>query len=1255
MANDSLTVNLPKLRSDHNVKLPATRGDWSSRSSELFLEDLASALELDTTSGLDLQSIKSVPHTWGHLIMFQSALLNPEHPAHEAATAQWRGLLSMLALRIVDQGGVGAVKTETCRLVDAGDADDPRDRLRRVVGRQRLKPRAVGDDWSAMHLLYAVPSDPTPPHERQPVLVGVLSPSTIVAPARDFSGDPRLPQFWLRGRKGIEDPTRSERLTSDELRICQHYVQNLRDVLRTVPVKDKYVLNGLITQLDEFAAELERKGALHAIGHWRSAPQNDLVPDDDFRSEVGALSRLYRALNDAWVEDRDKDVTHVTDLLLEELDLSRPVGSDPQKKLRLILADRRYASDTGRRPEHVSLFGYHTLAELDDPEPDGTQRIPEKLRKEAEARNIVLLTPNDLLAGCLTKLKKFKSAQHPTRDFFDDKLLPVTPAALLLHETLNDVKENLTSRGTQQPDVRLTVKVHSKRTESEEKRFDRLYEVRRRYGGESGVSDAYAPSVLAAWPDFRMKDGSPLAFRRNNEGGHADQSWKWNFLYASTNVSRKESERSVVATVGLSRDLLLDDLKVVAHAKTGALAEGSTLAECVRNRLTSWGSPDGLWPSSAGAESQGERLDEHETGEVKTEWRIKTEWLRIRKPRTMSGQDPQETILQRCDAAFEAVLFRLPNPVAGFVYAGLGLLPEARHVEPKSTKNATIACDFGTSNTIVYSNRDGGRVAPLHFRSRLRKFNSLGDGDRDTEYASFMPRREVRQPFPTVMQLRAAAGLETAWENANEPPLWLDSAFFDPDVIHLTESLLSGTGGADLVFDLKWGSEESHRRRMARYLRHITILSMAEVVESEVSPESIEWRFSYPISADNVNEYQQAIQSGALPECRRVVFETESEAALKYFRQATGKSAESSTVALDIGGGSADIALRTRRKGLIWQQSVRLAGETLMTDFLLRNRGYLKRLKLDNVGRSGVFGDHESLRRFMNPRPDEGDASQAARNATSAIINSPRFGDRFADEWIYTKNSPEATLLRAGVAVMVCGLSRFLNRQIGALLKDPNVELDVEDLGTMRLCFGGRGSTLLKLWHENDEGFDRLIAPLKDDAKAGKEGALGATDLEPYFSLDMKHEAAKGMLSDSSSETSQAASVDGRAPIASSLALGIGGALNGTAVDSMDLIESLSPASSVLDARAGAAEHRPQVAWEEYDEFLASVGDRSGLRIELNRFAQTDIRTTGGEALSVCANKDRSCRYLEPPFIAMLRLTMCLIYEGRSVKVTADE
>ena len=1242
MANEGLTVNLPKLRSNHNVKLPATRGDWSSRSSELFLEDLAAALELDTTASLNLQSIKSVPHTWGHLIMFQSALLNREHPAHAAATAQWRGLLSMLALRIIDQGGVGAVKTESCRLVDAEGSDDPRDRLRQVVGRQRLKPRAVGDDWSTMHLLYAVPSETTPPHERQPVLVGVLSPSTIVAPARDFSGDPRLPQFWLQGRKGMEDPTRSERLTSDELRICQHYVQNLRDVLRTVPVQDnKYVLNGLITQLEEFAAELERKGARHAIGHWRSAPQNDLVPDDDFGGESGALSRLYRALNDAWVEDRDKDVTHVTDLLLDEVDLARPEGSDATKKLRLILADRRYASDAGKRPEHVSLFGYHTLAELDEPEPDGTQRIPDKLRREAEERNIVLLTPNDLLAGCLTTLREFKSDQHP--DGFKKKLLPVTPAALLLHETLNDVKENLTSRGSsEQPDVRLTVKIHSKRTEFEAKKFERLHEVRRRYGGEAGASEtAYAPSALAAWPDFRMKDGAPSTLRRRREAEDVEQNWKWNFLYTSTNVSRKASGRSVIATVGLSKDLLLDDLKVVASTKAGSLAEGVTLAECVRNRLASWRSPDGLWPSPAGAESQGERLDEHEAGETTTEWQVKTEWLRIRGPRTMSGQDPQETILQRSDAAFDAVLFRLPNPVAGSVYAGLGFLPEARHVEPKSTKSAIIACDFGTTNTILYSNKDGGRVAPLHFRPRLRKFNVLGD--RDTEYASFMPRREVRQPFPTVMQARAASGLKTAWEKAGEPELWLDSAFFDPDVIHLTESLLTGTGSANLVFDLKWGSEESDRRRMARYLRHITILSMAEVVESEVAPGSIEWRFSYPISADNVKDYQKAIQSGALPECRNVAFQTESEATLKYFGQAAGRSNESTTVALDIGGGSADIALRTRRSGLIWQQSIRLAGETLMSEFLLRNRSYLERLKLDNVGSSGVFGDHESLRRFMSPPPDEGDASQAARHATSAIINSPRFAKAFADEWIYTKNSPEATLLRAGTAVMVCGLSRFLNRQIGALLKAPNVEIDGRDLNTMRLCFGGRGSTLLKLWHEKDGGFDRLISLLTDRGETDEEDALSTTELEPYFSVNMKHEAAKGMLSGLPSKARQADSDIGHPPVASSLALGIGGVLGGMAIDSMALIDGLSPASAA------------QVAWEEYDEFLASVRDRAGLRIELNRFAETDIRTTGGEALAVCANKDHSSRYLEPPFIAMLRLTICLIYEGRSIKVTADE
>ena len=60
----------------------------------------------------------------------------------------------------------------------------------------------------------------------------MLSPSTIVAPARDFTGDGRLGQPWARG--GLRDPLlapattpNDSGLSPDELEVCRLFAKHL--------------------------------------------------------------------------------------------------------------------------------------------------------------------------------------------------------------------------------------------------------------------------------------------------------------------------------------------------------------------------------------------------------------------------------------------------------------------------------------------------------------------------------------------------------------------------------------------------------------------------------------------------------------------------------------------------------------------------------------------------------------------------------------------------------------------------------------------------------------------------------------------------------------------------------------------------------------------------------------------------------------------------------------------------------------------
>jgi hypothetical protein len=334
---------------------------------------------------------------------------------------------------------------------------------------------------------------------------------------------------------------------------------------------------------------------------------------------------------------------------------------------------------------------------------------------------------------------------------------------------------------------------------------------------------------------------------------------------------------------------------------------------------------------------------------------------------------------------------------------------------------------------------------------------------------------------------------------------------------------------------------------------------------------------------------------------------------------------------LDIGGGSTDIALAARGSG-VWQHSVRLAGDDLMTEFLLYNRQVLETpLDLARVGRQGVFGDKRGLAAFMNP-PDDQPPSPNDRNAARAIINSPVFGRVFAESWFNVRDAEAMKLLKAGASVMMGGLCAYLGRQIRALLRVDSVPLAEADLTSIRLCFGGRGSTLFQLWRD-DETFEALMGYLSEHAAADVR-LEAPPDVTPYFSPDMKHEVAKGMLARRSDRT--------EFPAANPRVVGVGARLDAD-VDAMTFMDDIR------------GEHRngviPVVAWDEFSGFLERVGGECGFRLSIVRATRDDIASEGGNAFM---NLLRDQGGIEPPFIAMLRKTLSLLFEGKGIKVSWD-
>ena len=322
-------LNLPNRRGGHRLQSPAKPGVWSPVDE---LNDLADALKIEAAT-MELRDIKSVPHTWGHVILFENALYNPSHPGHEDAMGKWRALLAMVALR-----GWPGFKVRT-RDVDLSQAVGGRagEAFVHLVRREKLEPKiraestneknpssaVAGATWDTIHLLYAKAKE-----EPEELLVGMLSPSTIVVPARDFAGDERLNQFWARD--GLRDPLTCGgklALSSDQLEVCRRSTKHLKERLSEMNVGTR-----LAELLDDFAKDLQDEGAQYHVVEWEGEDQGDLV---------NPAKGLYKAVNYGWKPSGKR--FDVTDLKIGEIRFEKSV-------VKIVLADRRCADTLERNP-----------------------------------------------------------------------------------------------------------------------------------------------------------------------------------------------------------------------------------------------------------------------------------------------------------------------------------------------------------------------------------------------------------------------------------------------------------------------------------------------------------------------------------------------------------------------------------------------------------------------------------------------------------------------------------------------------------------------------------------------------------------------------------------------------------------------------------------------------------------------------------------------------------------------------------------
>jgi hypothetical protein len=232
---------LPALAGSAAFQPPREAGHWHRSDGKLLL-GISNAMEVSDAARE--RGVSSVPSAWARPLLFQSGLQNPAHLLHGQLLQEWRGLMSVLALREARDLGVDVVAV----LVNDGN---PLGRaLRKLAPRSvQLEAGAAPYEWTEVLTIRYQGS-------RGPVALGALSPATLVYTATEYAralGPGDLPS--LRDPAGLLCPPTG----ADDLRLVAAWLGHLHRALRLDPhprPEDKATLNTLNGLINGWLKEL---------------------------------------------------------------------------------------------------------------------------------------------------------------------------------------------------------------------------------------------------------------------------------------------------------------------------------------------------------------------------------------------------------------------------------------------------------------------------------------------------------------------------------------------------------------------------------------------------------------------------------------------------------------------------------------------------------------------------------------------------------------------------------------------------------------------------------------------------------------------------------------------------------------------------------------------------------------------------------------------------------------------------------------
>lgn len=991
--------------------------------------------------------------------------------------------------------------------------------------------------------------------------IALISPTTLVAGGRLVRRLVHADVPWLSS--GIGDPLDAN-LSADRYAILAQYLENVLRSLRksAAPETARDLFDDLTRELEDYRraclTHVEGAPALRAVRLPHSWPHS-----------------FFGMLGDTAAVDQGsiKGQSHVRVVARRE-------GSDLFKSI--VLADPAIAVSMSTEPRSIRVFEQFTLADIQ------RKAQLDAARKQAAADGHLLLTVDDLLTKQLVRLDGGANvAAH--RNGADKALLPLTPLALLLFDAdqLADAVSLRDKGGAFEFELRLPL------TDGGNGHVQ--HRIIRRYEG-ADILQLEAPADIALWPNFRSPN------------------WRWNFLRFQYNPGSELRTRFAAS-----------------HALIAALAQKESLATARANAVAMWADTHAIDRQLAASPL---------TRLFDSSGRVVLERMEFAQTTSLVGE--QHLLPMGAEAVFFSYGEGGPSSAVPVGCALVALeAPSAMDVP------ADIAIDFGTTNTVAYRLKASAREE-VDFRSRVVFPIGAGSGEAErrkkvaSAYTDFFPLDEQPTPFPTIVKRRRFGGqagasfsrqqADLASHGAESSIFFMPASIRDNDPTSIADWITKG----ELASNIKWAESAEERELTVRFLLQLMMMSAAELAAEGVNPSRVRWRFSYPqaFSPRQRESLRKAISRAwsvlgggpddSVPPPEGILeLRTESAAAIAYFTgddEQEAKAVNPLVIMLDIGGGTTDMAI-WHNKSLAWRGSVKIAGGTFFTNYVVANPEIIESLSkpIGDQLAAGFGADREAPRQFVE-----------------LFVNTPKFAGDFDRAYPLRNDEPSWAGLRHCASIAVGGLLHYLGIVLKGLVEEDIVP--EEAAKSFTVAFGGRGSNFLRQLENTGELQDlcKLLV-----ASAGYDTA--AAQISVRFSKMPKHEVARGLLRPSP---------DGDTPSSKHQPVG--------EVVTLRLNRQIEPSADVSAIPSGAEVR--EVALTELNRFLRHLSAHAGISVNLTgtdaaASAEAFIRTRVKADLvnyrpPAEGDLASDTQTIEPPFITGLHHLVALLSRPAPERVT---